>query len=423
MLQGLTAHYLCHDTFPLKPNDTCLVHAGAGGVGLLLIQMCHRIGARVVTTVSTEEKAKLAREAGADHVVLYTKQDFVEETLRFTGGKIVAPLAFTGSYSILTRCVQFKGTGTATVDLSFDAGKQKVFGALNVMDDSQKRPFTDDDVQVLGLFADLASIVIKKSELYAQIMQFSQDLEHKVQTRTRELMSAQTELTRKAEELQQLLARTVRIQEEERTRIARDLHDESSQLITATLYEIQAAQASIDAQRAAVARGKLDTAKQHLRTMDATMRRMVSGLRPPVLDAQGLIPALKWLAAHCLEQYRLGCEVYVSGKIIRLGRDAETAIFRIVQESLSNVAAHARATHVAIRADFGTSTLRVVVEDDGVGFTPQSVLQGGQDRAGLIGMRERAQSIGGLIEVQSAPGYGTRVVLEVPLPPADVAVC
>ncbi|MBI4081518.1 MAG: quinone oxidoreductase [Candidatus Lambdaproteobacteria bacterium] len=87
MLQGLTAHYLCHDTYPLKPNDTCLVHAGAGGVGLLLIQLCHRIGARVVTTVSTEEKAKLAREAGADHVVLYTKQDFVEETLRFTGGK------------------------------------------------------------------------------------------------------------------------------------------------------------------------------------------------------------------------------------------------------------------------------------------------------------------------------------------------
>jgi len=78
MLQGMTAHYLCHDTYPLKAGDSCLVHAGAGGVGLLLIQMCKMIGATVYTTVSTEEKAKLARDAGADHVVLYTQEDFEE---------------------------------------------------------------------------------------------------------------------------------------------------------------------------------------------------------------------------------------------------------------------------------------------------------------------------------------------------------
>lgn len=78
MLQGMTAHYLCHDTYPLKAGDSCLVHAGAGGVGLLLIQMCKMIGATVYTTVSTEEKAKLAKEAGADHTILYTKEDFEE---------------------------------------------------------------------------------------------------------------------------------------------------------------------------------------------------------------------------------------------------------------------------------------------------------------------------------------------------------
>jgi NADPH2:quinone reductase len=87
MLQGMTAHYLSHDTYPLKRGETALVHAAAGGVGLLLVQMAHNIGARVIATVSTDAKAKLAREAGADEVILYTESDFEVETKRLTGGK------------------------------------------------------------------------------------------------------------------------------------------------------------------------------------------------------------------------------------------------------------------------------------------------------------------------------------------------
>jgi NADPH2:quinone reductase len=87
MLQGMTAHYLACSTYPLKSGDTCLVHAAAGGVGLLLCQIAKMRGARVIGTVSTEDKAKLAREAGADEVILYTKQDFEAEVKRLTGGK------------------------------------------------------------------------------------------------------------------------------------------------------------------------------------------------------------------------------------------------------------------------------------------------------------------------------------------------
>jgi NADPH2:quinone reductase len=86
MLQGMTAHYLIHDAFPLKRGQTALVHAAAGGVGLLLVQMAHDIGARVIATVSTDEKAKLARQAGADELILYTQTDFEAETKRLTGG-------------------------------------------------------------------------------------------------------------------------------------------------------------------------------------------------------------------------------------------------------------------------------------------------------------------------------------------------
>ena len=87
MLQGMTAHYLSHDTYPLKRGETALVHAAAGGVGLLLVQMAHNIGAHVIATVSTDAKAKLAQEAGADHIILYTQQDFEAETKRLTDGK------------------------------------------------------------------------------------------------------------------------------------------------------------------------------------------------------------------------------------------------------------------------------------------------------------------------------------------------
>jgi NADPH2:quinone reductase len=86
MLQGMTAHYLACSIFPLAPGHTCLVHAAAGGTGLLLCQIAHRRGARVIGTVSTEAKAALAREAGADEVILYTQQDFAAETRRLTGG-------------------------------------------------------------------------------------------------------------------------------------------------------------------------------------------------------------------------------------------------------------------------------------------------------------------------------------------------
>jgi NADPH2:quinone reductase len=86
ILQGITAHYLAFSTYPLRAGDACLVHAAAGGVGLLLCQMAHRIGARVIATVGTEEKAKLAREAGAAEVILYNEEDFQEATKRITGG-------------------------------------------------------------------------------------------------------------------------------------------------------------------------------------------------------------------------------------------------------------------------------------------------------------------------------------------------
>jgi NADPH:quinone reductase len=111
MLQGMTAHYLCHDAFALKPGDTALVHAAAGGVGLLLVQMAHNIGARVIGTVSTEEKAQLARQAGADEVIVFTQSDFEAESKRLTDGEGVH--------------VVYDGVGQATFEKSMNVLRRR----------------------------------------------------------------------------------------------------------------------------------------------------------------------------------------------------------------------------------------------------------------------------------------------------------
>nr|WP_207956272.1 quinone oxidoreductase [Rubrobacter marinus] len=145
MLQGMTAHYLTHSTFPLQEGQTALVHAAAGGVGLLLCQLAKMRGARVIGTVSTEEKAELARGAGADEVILYTEKDFTEETRRLTDGEGVD--------------VVYDSVGKTTFDGSLDALKPR--GYL-VLFGASSGPVPPVDLQVLnqkgGLFVTRPSL-------------------------------------------------------------------------------------------------------------------------------------------------------------------------------------------------------------------------------------------------------------------------
>ncbi len=145
MLQGMTAHYLTHSTFPLQEGQTALVHAAAGGVGLLLCQLAKMRGARVIGTVSTEEKAELARGAGADEVILYTEKDFAEETRRITGGEGVD--------------VVYDSVGKTTFDGSLDSLKPR--GYL-VLFGASSGPVPPVDLQVLnqkgGLFVTRPSL-------------------------------------------------------------------------------------------------------------------------------------------------------------------------------------------------------------------------------------------------------------------------
>ncbi|TMA06742.1 MAG: quinone oxidoreductase [Deltaproteobacteria bacterium] len=147
MLQGMTAHYLTHDTYPLKKGETALIHAAAGGVGLLLTQVAKRLGATVFGTVSTEEKARLAREAGADQVILYTQTDFSAEVKRLTNGRGVH--------------VVYDSVGQSTFEKSLDCLRSRGYLALFGQSSGPVPPFN------LGTLAgDREQLLRRASDLF-----------------------------------------------------------------------------------------------------------------------------------------------------------------------------------------------------------------------------------------------------------------
>jgi NADPH:quinone reductase len=149
MLQGMTAHYLVNSTYPLKKGEIALIHAAAGGVGLLLVQMAKNIGARVIATVSTEEKAKLAREAGADDIIFYTKQDFEAETKRLTEGKGVH--------------VIYDGVGKTTFDQDLNCCRPRAYVVLFGASSGPVPPFD------LGKLATKGSLFVTRPTLVHHI--------------------------------------------------------------------------------------------------------------------------------------------------------------------------------------------------------------------------------------------------------------
>jgi signal transduction histidine kinase len=394
--------------------------AAEDAISAILKQAAHLLSAHASSLALLDAPTQLVRL-----VAIHNLPDWFSGTVLATGEGVAGYVVASGEPLVVNEyqrspymSPKFQAAtldAIVSVPLRWD---NQVFGALSVIDRSERRPFTPDDVQLLRLFADLASIALKNAELYAELRQSGEELERKVEKRTEQLARARAELARKADELQHLLAITVRVQEEERSRIARDLHDSSNQLLAGTLYELQAAQESIASQRPHVALQKLEIAKGLLRRIEAENRQTIAGLRPPILDAQGLVPALKWQADDFQRHQGIRCTVHVSGVVARLAPEAELAVFRIVQEALNNVAAHAQASYVRLRIEFLSRQLRVKIHDDGIGFDPGQVRHEPAHGMGLIGTKERAQSIGGDLQITSSPDQGTQVVLVVPLPAA-----
>jgi len=204
-------------------------------------------------------------------------------------------------------------------------------------------------------------------------------------------------------------------QEEERKRLARELHDDTAQSLVALSQKLEMAQKALnqDPQKAAA-----QLAELRAMTADilANVRQFSRDLRPVYLEDLGLVPALEMLVHEVSQRNGIKPELRIRGTPQRLSPDMELAIYRIVQEALSNVTRHAHAQHVVVEAAFRSDGISVVVEDDGVGFqvpeSPDALARAGH--FGLMGIRERALLFGGRVTVTSQPGAGTKLTVHLP---------
>jgi len=225
---------------------------------------------------------------------------------------------------------------------------------------------------------------------------------------------------RTSHELQQLSSKLINAQEEERRSIARELHDEVGQVLTAVNVELSLAQRALEVK--GVSGHMLDEAQSVTQNALHAVRDLSQLLHPAVLDDLGLPAAIEWYLRGTARRHGLAVDLRVDGMSDRLGSDTEVAAYRIVQEAVTNVVRHARATscRVCLRRD--VSTLVVEVEDDGTGFDPEALGRiGGERGLGMVGIRERVTQLRGRLVVDSAPGRGTRVVVTLPadMPSAD----
>ncbi len=219
----------------------------------------------------------------------------------------------------------------------------------------------------------------------------------------------------------QLLHRAITAQEEERRRIARELHDETGQVLTALAVGLGGIEEALTADPA-LAKAEVGQLKELSMRALTELRQLVADLRPTLLDDLGLVPALRWYAKHYRDSLPTEVSVEVGGERRRLPSDIEIVLFRIAQEALSNVARHAVAEHATIRLDYAPDWVLLTAEDDGKGFEPEQVLGPEATRRGwgLVGIHERVTLAGGSFDLQSQPGVGTTLTVRIPLIGEDV---
>ncbi|MBI4319835.1 MAG: sensor histidine kinase [Chloroflexi bacterium] len=236
------------------------------------------------------------------------------------------------------------------------------------------------------------------------------------QLETDRYIEERDELERKEGVRAHLFARVVGAQEEERKRVARELHDETGQSLSAVIMGLSAAAEALPRDAAKAGEILTDVREVAVHTLEG-VRQIILGLRPALLDDLGLAPALRRVAEDLARHSSVRIEVFANGIDGRLPAEVETVLFRILQEGMSNVVRHSNAKHAALRLVRDESEVRAVLEDDGIGFDLAEAtahLETGRG-LGLIGMRERALLLGGAVTIDSGPGRGTTLDVRLPL--------
>ncbi len=267
----------------------------------------------------------------------------------------------------------------------------QIVGVMNFCGDTEAL-FSGETVRLLNLLATIAAPAVENAHLYQEA-------------------DARARLRR------QLLAREIKIQEEERRRIARELHDEVGQSLTGLIMSLDAVEQAFSAD--AGGRGDLRRYVTEARDIASgtlqEIRRVIFDLRPTLLDDLGLAAAVDWYAKTSLTKAGIQPVVRASGLDGRLPQRVEIALYRLVQEAVANVIKHSYARQCTVSLTGSDGAVDTVVEDDGRGFDPDKISRAGEEHLGIVGMHERVRSLGGQFAIDSRPGGGTRVHIRLPL--------
>jgi signal transduction histidine kinase len=247
-----------------------------------------------------------------------------------------------------------------------------------------------------------------------EINQWNQELEQRVKQRTNELEELDQQLRERDKERSDLLEKIITAQEEERRRIARELHDEVSQTLTGLVMSLGSAEALL--RRAPAVKQRLQALRSLTSEAVEEVRRLIQDLRPSLLDDLGLVAAIGWYVENHLAPAGVKAELETQGFDRRLPPTVEITLFRVVQEAITNIIKHAQAKTAYIRLQFTHSAIEGSIKDDGVGFNADT-LRPERRRGmavGLLGMEERISLLEGKLNIESQPGGGTHVHFEIP---------
>jgi len=267
----------------------------------------------------------------------------------------------------------------------------EVFGVLNLGITGEDRRFCEADLRILEALSAVGSMGMENAFLH-------RNMEEKEQLHRR------------------LLAKMINAQEDERKRIASDIHDDTIQSLISCFYQLEAAEMMLEEENAARALELLRGIKKDLQRNITCMRRLLFDLRPSILDDAGLVPALEDYLNRMEEELDIRSFLYVDEELGELDPELEVSVYRMAQEIFTNIRKHARATEVEVRVYRRGKYLVLAVRDNGVGFDPQGVkaVRGSEEHFGLRSLWERVELSGGRMDIRSRPGKGTEVTIMVP---------
>ena len=386
--------------------DWCMVHITEEGQTIQPVAVAHADPQKLAQANDLLRRDPPDPDAppGAVHVLRTGRPEFYPEASE----ELLAAIARDAEQIELVRSLGVKSAmivplvtrghtlGTITLVVSAESGRQ----------------YTEVDLALAEELARRAALAVDNARLYAEAQQLNAELEERVVQRTADLQAAIAQLENSRAQLLLLAQHEQTRREEDRARMAREIHDELGQALTGLKMDLAWLQKHT--------RPKQKDLLQKFRDMsdlvDTTIqdvRRIATELRPGMLDDLGLVPAMEWQLQEFQKRSGIRCRFTSSLEEVALDAEETTVLFRILQETLTNVARHASATRVEVSLDEEQGYVRLRVQDNGRGITESEVE--GSRSFGLLGMRERVLLRSGDFSIQGTPGQGTTVVIKLPL--------